>query len=413
MQDKHYEDFDLKLRSMLEDAEVPVPHHVWSGVSSRLDAIQGAAKPRNAWKWVTGVAVAAALGAGIFLTGTFDNNSNLTNNKVSGLMAQMDEVQTAEPLKEQAPQTALPSQDEPLERQQVTAEEPKTAKPEATKKQSLVAGALAPEKTESEEVKEQNNVAQESTPIKAEAGETEVNLSEDTKPGEQKQISEVSTEPDPFTLMAYEDSKKATKKGFSSIYAGGSLANNDASRSAIAMGASGNSQNVVQEVSQSSYGIPLTLGLGVKYHFTPRWAIGTGIDYSLLTRTFTGDYGNEQIIRSDMRHTVQYIGIPLNLYYTILDSRNINFYVFGGGEMEWCVSNKLKVLDGNVTLSDPVKKPQYSVGTGLGVEFKLGQGFGLYLNPGVKYYFDCAQPKSIRTEKPFMLNFQAGILFNF
>ena len=38
MQDKHTEEFDLRLRSMLADAEVKPSHRVWKGVSARLDA---------------------------------------------------------------------------------------------------------------------------------------------------------------------------------------------------------------------------------------------------------------------------------------------------------------------------------------------------------------------------------------
>jgi hypothetical protein len=47
------------------------------------------------------------------------------------------------------------------------------------------------------------------------------------------------------------------------------------------------------------------------------------------------------------------------------------------------------------------------------VEFLLGRRVGLYLDPGVNYYFPCSQPRSIRTEKPLLLNFDVGLRFNF
>ena len=56
---------------------------------------------------------------------------------------------------------------------------------------------------------------------------------------------------------------------------------------------------------------------------------------------------------------------------------------------------------------------QFSVGAGLGVEFMLSNHLGLYLDPGFNYYFPCNQPRSIRTEKPLMLNFDVGLRFNF
>ena len=53
-----------------------------------------------------------------------------------------------------------------------------------------------------------------------------------------------------------------------------------------------------------------------------------------------------------------------------------------------------------------------SCGAGVGVEFRLSGKLGLYLDPGVRYYFPNSQPKSIRTDKPFMFNFDAGLRFS-
>ena len=65
-----------------------------------------------------------------------------------------------------------------------------------------------------------------------------------------------------------------------------------------------------------------------------------------------------------------------------------------------------------ITCSEPVRKLQFSVGAGVGVEFRLSGKLGLYLDPGVRYYFPNSQPKSIRTDKPFMFNFDAGLRFS-
>ena len=55
---------------------------------------------------------------------------------------------------------------------------------------------------------------------------------------------------------------------------------------------------------------------------------------------------------------------------------------------------------------------QYSVGAGIGVEFMLANHLGLYLDPGFRYYFDNGQPVSIRTQQPFMMNFELGFRFD-
>ena len=180
--------------------------------------------------------------------------------------------------------------------------------------------------------------------------------------------------------------------------------------------APGVSSSGIRELTESTYGIPLTLGLGVRFYLLPRFSIGTGVDYSLLTRTFTGTYteeGGQTEVSGDVQHTMHYIGVPLDLYYDILSSDKIKFYVYGGGEAEFCVSNKFTVFSTpQVSCSEPVRKIQYSVGGGVGVEFRLTDKLGLYLDPGVRYYFPGGQPKSIRTDKPLMFNFDAGLRFS-
>jgi len=84
--------------------------------------------------------------------------------------------------------------------------------------------------------------------------------------------------------------------------------------------------------------------------------------------------------------------------------------VYAGGTADFCVSNKYTIED--IIFRDPVNNPQFSVGAGLGVQFMVSKLIGLYIDPGVRYYFRCDQPKSIRTDQPLMVNFEAGLRFN-
>jgi hypothetical protein len=54
---------------------------------------------------------------------------------------------------------------------------------------------------------------------------------------------------------------------------------------------------------------------------------------------------------------------------------------------------------------------QMSAAIGLGAEFGLTQYLGLYIDPSLRYYFDCDQPKSIRTAQPLMFSVEAGLRF--
>ena len=61
---------------------------------------------------------------------------------------------------------------------------------------------------------------------------------------------------------------------------------------------------------------------------------------------------------------------------------------------------------------EKVNGAQLSANVGMGVEFLLGKYVGIYLDPSLRYYFDCNQPKNIRTAQPLMLGFEAGVRFN-
>ena len=87
------EDFDLQVRSIMEEAQEPAPAGAWEAISSRLDAMAAASAAtaasaasasagtkaglaaifggRRVWYWsAAAFAMAAAVAIGIFFTGT-------------------------------------------------------------------------------------------------------------------------------------------------------------------------------------------------------------------------------------------------------------------------------------------------------------------------------------------------------
>ena len=173
----------------------------------------------------------------------------------------------------------------------------------------------------------------------------------------------------------------------------------------------------IKETStNTTYGIPVSAGVGVKMDIAPRWSIATGLNYTLLTRKFFGTYtsvGNNgsilQDISSDIRNSQHYVGIPLNVYYDIVSRDQINLYAYAGGAVEKCIADKYQVLSTNITHTEKIKGVQLSADIGMGVEFLMGKHLGLYLDPSLRYYFNCNQPKSIRTAQPLMFGFEMGL----
>lgn len=223
---------------------------------------------------------------------------------------------------------------------------------------------------------------------------------------------------DPFAELEQEEPSR--KLGKTSIYAKGLISGNDSEGALydrqLALMAPSTTETGITEVGSSSYGVPITLGLGVRFYIAPRLSIATGLDLSLLSRSFTGKYhlDEHQSEGGNVTHSLIYLGVPVNLYFDIFESNRLKFYTYAGGEIEYCISNKYTLhTTPKIEQSSKVRKPMYSVGAGLGVEFALTKSLGLYLDPGARYYFDSDQPRSIRTERAVVVNFDAGLRFNF
>lgn len=174
------------------------------------------------------------------------------------------------------------------------------------------------------------------------------------------------------------------------------------------------------EKGESNYSIPLTVGLNFTYDLLSHLSIGVGINYTRLSRHFSGTYYQLQNdgtfdIGTDydkVYNIQQFLGIPVTVYFHILRTKHINLYVHAGGMVEKCLANTWTADNRAINYNEPVKGVQWSAGAGLGVDFMLASFVSLYLDPDIKYYFAHNQPKSIRTRQPWMLGFELGVRFH-
>lgn len=368
---------------MLEDAEMKPSPRVWKAVSSRLDSAAAAAAGSSAiWARWAGAALAfAAVCVGVFFAAT------------SG----QDEISYSSPGMTLAYAPA----------------EIHTAIPSARPLKALEARAAAVDMIEmSEELSEEASTTESSEEINTDDRTTKAS------PRTRRSYRSSSEVADPFALLAASEESRRLKAGRTALYAKGAIGGNDSDiriNSGSASMAPGKGGAGFSEESSSTYGVPFTLGLGVRVYVHPKISIGTGLDYSLLTRTFMGTYTDGAVSEAGtVTHSVQYLGIPLDVYYDIISTEMLKFYIYGGGEAEWCISNKYTLHSTpNIVGTTPVEKLLWSAGAGIGVEFKLSRHLGVYIDPSLRYYFPSDQPKSIRTDKPVIVNFDAGIRFNF
>lgn len=170
----------------------------------------------------------------------------------------------------------------------------------------------------------------------------------------------------------------------------------------------------VQQISETKYSLPLNFAIGVSYKVSDVVTVGTGVSYSYLHSKYNGLING---IYYDIKQGVHYVGIPVNVYFNLGNSGNLDFYAAAGGAAEKGVkvTYQMKSAAGNGKTSDShVKGIQFSTKAVAGMEYRFGKGknVGFYLEPGVTYYFDSDLPASIRTDHPLQFEAQAGIRFH-
>lgn len=397
---EEYNEFDFLVKSLLEDAEVKPSRGVWKKVADELNARSGQVDESRSGRVARASFSMAFAAAVVALFVILPVRRNPADNTVAGdrLLSEAAELDGF---------AVMPSAG--LEKYMDGG-----MLPENVNGSGLLAIA---DKAVAEDL-------QESAGDEVLAGENVVETREEAPKAvapegrTRRKVQEGRAEEDVPDFFEEEDYRPVHNYP-AEVYAQGSLGGNDSGVSFRAVSgtfAPGRESTGIVETGKSVYGVPLSVGIGVRKYFMPRLSLGVGLDYTRLSRTFTGKYVEDGTSgeAGTVQHIVQYVGIPLKLFYDVLSTDRIKFYVNAGGEAEVCVSSRYTLFAAqNLTMSEPVKKLQYSVGAGVGVEFMLSRNVGVYVDPSIKYYFPCDQPKSVRTERPLLVNFDAGVRYSF
>ena len=393
------ENNDIDFRSILEGAEEEVPASVWEGVSAGLDkAARG--KVVALWFRRAGIAtVAAAAIAGMLLVLPEDNGADIVPGAEDSNMiavVENDPVIPADTAETAVPEMIYVAKAEPVKFKAEAAEQAVQTETPAADAGIPADTAEEPDGTEDchasgQERKSDNNTGAET------AAEWKDEWAEVEEPVRKKKNAS-------FILSGLTGTNAAQNETVKDIFK-----RPDPNPGPATTG-------VTQTSTNSAYGIPVSFGAGVRIGLSSKWSIGAGVNYSMLSRKFYGTYTKvgaggtiENSTSSDIRNTQHYIGIPVNAYYDIVDSRNVNFYAYAGGTVEKCISDKYSVLNTSIIHKEKVDGFQWSANVGIGVGFKLSKHLGLYIDPSLRYYFDNGQPHSIRSAQPLMLGFEVGL----
>lgn len=176
--------------------------------------------------------------------------------------------------------------------------------------------------------------------------------------------------------------------------------------------------NVGNEVSSTVRNYqPIQAGVTLAYYFTDRFSIETGVTYSCLISDLSSgtDAGKYEI-----RQTLHYVGVPLNIRYDFLKIRGFRVYASAGGQVEKCVAGRTRtdyfVVERKISSENgriSVEPLQWSVNACAGVQYDFIPWAGIYLEPGAAYYFGNGSPVNcIYSERPFNFSIRAGLRFN-
>lgn len=385
------------MRSILESGQEEVPAHIWDGVSSGLDAL---ARRRKAVVFfrraAIGLSAAAALAFGLFLN---HSSEDVNVGAVAEIINPVDDAAVSVVDQEAGTEALTAMAPEPVIKPKFRGILPSASK----------ATTEVPSTTD-------NTASLSSQDHTARSSSQETDATAVEKTGTEKKESA-----DTGNWIEEDKEIKSRKNSASLVLSGVAGTNSAQNRAATAairrptLSAAPAKTAVTQTEPGDIYSIPLSFGVGTKIDFNSKWSLGVGVNYTLLNRKFFGDYTRVEedriveSIKSDIRNTQHYIGIPINAYYNIVENRFVNFYAYAGGTVEKCVSDEYRVISKDILHKESVKGVQASANLGIGVEFMLGKHIGLYVDPSARYYFNCNQPKSIRTAQPLMLGFEMGL----
>ena len=185
----------------------------------------------------------------------------------------------------------------------------------------------------------------------------------------------------------------------------------------IALNNAGDAQGTGTDkiVRKSHHYMPVNFSLALKYRLNSRFALETGLSYSRLKSEFEmGSNGNT----INEQQTIHYLGIPLKGTYNIFSRQVWSLYGSLGVTTEIPLYSPLNTsyyLHGLLEATDKtsIRAPwQWSLGTGLGLQYNVTPSIGLFAEPSLQYYIPTKSDiETYRTEHPFNFSLPIGIRF--
>ncbi|MCR5131906.1 MAG: sigma-70 family RNA polymerase sigma factor [Prevotella sp.] len=158
---------------------------------------------------------------------------------------------------------------------------------------------------------------------------------------------------------------------------------------------------------------PITFGLSLTKSLGGKWAIGTGVQYSMLRSQFAMGENGYSVVDEQKVH---YLGIPLSVSYNWIDYRYLSAYSSFGATIHIPVYGKTKtnyLVDWKSAYSVTnhfTPSLQWQTGISLGLQYKFAPYFSIFVEPTFNWFIPSGgDTHTIWTEHPFMFTCPFGI----
>ncbi len=404
-----HNDWTEQLRQRLNDAEVPAPENLWDSISQQLDAqgqqqdaedAQVAKKPHRVALLPWAAAASVVLIAGVGMWWQLRSNTphiamleptphpiSLTDNKA--VVADVSATNT-KPSAINTKASAANTHISTTSTHAMLAYKDSALAPTASNKEEEMALAMAEQEVQSEPIAEVSNSQGSARTLTA--------RNTYALPRTQHQTSNTRWQMGVGTagnMNRYESSGPIYVNSLSAVNT--EYADNEMFRVSPY-------EQDTKDVTH--HDMPISIGFTASYSVTPRIALASGLVYTLATSSF--QHGASMPKETQ---TLHYVGIPLNLSYTIWGNSWLRTYVMAGAQADMNVKATLKA-DGHKSDIDN-DRAQFSVTGGAGVQLNVAQQLGVYVEPGVRYYFDNGSAvQTIFKEHPTNFSLQVGLRWN-
>ncbi|MCR2004412.1 porin family protein [Bacteroides acidifaciens] len=137
-----------------------------------------------------------------------------------------------------------------------------------------------------------------------------------------------------------------------------------------------------------TYKMPLSAGVTVERKLNDYLGIETGLLYSNL--------------RSEGQY-LHYLGIPVRVNVTLMDTKKVDLYATVGGIADKCIVG----APDNSFKEEPV---QLAVTAGIGINYKINDRLALFAEPGISHHFSTdSKLATVCTKRPTNFNLLCGL----